>query len=204
MNLDNKLWSELFDLNRKADALIERAMKRVRPTSAISREIVNVSSVEVQWNNLPASYDPGVVLPTNSDARHGNSVKRGIYTNHGSRIYIREMGHDIFGRNANNSRISLTNNTNNFSAPVPYFKWNFSTSITQRQYADKMISSRALGRPETGSHLVFREPFILEPMETLIVEADLRSYGNFNSVESSAMPASLVINFNFFGYREGM
>jgi hypothetical protein len=134
--------------------------------------------------------------------RPGNNVKRGIYTNHGSRIYIREIGHDIFGVSANNARRSLTSS---ISAPVPYFKWNFSTSITQRQYADKRVSSRALGRPETGSHLVFREPFILEPMETLIVDAELLSYGNFRlDAEPVVMPPTLVVNFDFFGYREGM
>lgn len=197
---DNALWSELVDLNRKVDGLVDRVLKKVRPTPAISREIVALCTIEVQWLNMPGSYTSGP-LSTGSDAQTGNNVKRGIFTNKGSRLYIRELGCELFGINAANQRTLLTAEQ---SMPVPYFKWNVFTSITQRQYADKRVSAKSLGNPGTGSHLVFREPFVIEPMETVVFECELLSYGNFAVQEGPAAFPSFCISGNFFGYREGM
>lgn len=201
MNRDNQLWAELVNIDRKVEGLIDRVMRKVQPTPAITREIVSLCTVEVQWNNMPSSYN--ATMGTGSDAQLGNNVKRGIFTNKGARMYIRELGHDLFGVNTSNQRTMLAAQQ---TLPIPYFKWNVLTSITQRQYADKRVSSKSLGPPGTGSHLVFREPFVLEPMETLIFECELLSYGNFRAggVPPVGAPKSLCISGNFFGYREGM
>jgi hypothetical protein len=201
---DNQLWSDLIDLHRKADALIERVRRKVAPTPAISREVMTVASLEVRWENLPTSYN--ATMGTGSDAQNGNNVKRGVFTNKGSRIYIREMGAELYGISTDNTRLVLSAGGNDGGTfLLPYYKWNFLTSITQRQYANTRVSSRALGRPESGSHLVFREPFILEPMETLIFEAELLAYGSYQALgPPGPMPPTFVINANFFGYREGM
>lgn len=201
MNVANQLWSLLVDLNKQVDNTVERVKRKVMQTPPISREIVNVASIEVRWDNLPASYSS--TMSPNSDAQWGNNIKRGIFTNKGARIYVREMGFEMYMVSANNRRRVATSGPNDGAFIIPYFRWNFMTSITQRQYADKRVSSRSLGRPESGSHLVFREPFILEPMETLTFECELLQYGG-NDENIEFVEPSFVVNADFFGYREGM
>lgn len=206
MNLDNQLWAQLIDFSKRVDGLFDRVVKKTQQTPPISREIVSVASVEVIWQNLPTNYS--AAMSPNSDAQWGNNIKRGIFTNKGSRLYIREVGYELYGlggvieSDAPNARLYPARSSGPFGVTMPYFKWNMMTSITQRQYADKRVSMRSLGRPENGSHLVFREPFILEPMETLTVECELLQYGSVLG-GAEALPA-LVVSMDFFGYREGM
>jgi hypothetical protein len=88
---DSSLWSTLIDLNKAAVALIDRARKRIEPSPPVSRELLTNASVEVRFDNLPSTYDTGIrdPLPVNSDALWGNNVKRGIWTNGASRLYLR-------------------------------------------------------------------------------------------------------------------
>jgi hypothetical protein len=197
MRPDTELWEELGKLNKKTEALIERVFKKKKQTEPVSRELYTSMTVEVLWENLPQSYNK-TTLP-NSDSLWGSNIKRGIFTNGGSRLYIREVSQTSFYLQNDNTREVFRSN-----APRPYFLWNFQTSITQRQYADKAVSMRSLGRLENGSHLVFREPFILEPMETLVVQCELLQYGPAFLTEFSTFPTSFVVNMNFSGYREGM
>jgi hypothetical protein len=202
VSVDNRFWDQLVELNKKTDALISRVRKFIEPDPGISREIMQVASVEVRWENLPTSY---TATPSpNSDVLWGNNVKRGIFTNHGSRLLLRSIGFDAYTSGFEGSSADVRQSV--YGTPTlpvpPYWRWNFKTSITQRQYADKPVSMRSLGRPESGSQLVFREPFILEPMETLTVECELLQYGL--PVAGVAPGNVFTVNMNFFGYREGM
>jgi hypothetical protein len=198
---DSSLWSTLIDLNKAADALIDRARKRIEPSPPVSRELLTNASVEVRFDRLPALYNPASAVNTNSDALWGNNVKRGIWTNGAARLYLREIAFDTyFVRTGTDERLPA-DSTVEANVTPPYFRWNFLTSITQKQYADKRVSMFAGGRREAGNHLSFRDPLVIEPMETLTFETELLSFGG--SVQLAPL-TSFVVGFYLSGYREGM
>lgn len=201
MTADSSVWSTLIDLNKAADALIDRARKRIEPSPPVSRELLTVASVEVRFDNL-TSYSTSV-RPPNSDALAGNNVKRGIWTNGGSRLYLREIA---FQEYLSGFTSIFNNNSNSRGTISPgfYYRWNFLTSITQKQYADKRVSKFAGGRKEAGNHLSFRDPLVIEPMETFTLEVELLSSGYPASFLANSAPFSYVISLLLSGYREGM
>lgn len=204
MTADSSLWSTLIDLNKAADALIDRARKRIEPSPPVSRELLTNASIEVRFDNLPSTYniegEAGQIPPVNSDALWGNNVKRGIWTNGASRLYLRELAFDrYFVNTSSNARFYDPRGAVN-TLP-PYFRWNFLTSITQKQYADKRVSMFAGGRREAGNHLAFRDPLVIEPMETLTFEVELLAFGSdLKAQEYNAYVVALYLS----GYREGM
>lgn len=201
MTADSSLWSTLIDLNKAADSLIERARKRIEPSPPVSRELLTTASVEVRFDNLTA-YSTSV-RPSNSDALAGNNVKRGIWTNGGSRLYLRELAFQEYLTGV--TSIGNTDaNARSVNSPGFYYRWNFQTSITQKQYADKRVSKFAGGRKEAGNHLSFRDPLVIEPMETFTFEVELLSSGLPGGFLSNAGSFSYVVSLILSGYREGM
>lgn len=200
MNADSALWSTLIDLNRAADSLIDLAKKRIEPSKPVSRELLTNASIEVRFDNLPTSYGDFDVVPVNSDALSGNNVKRGVWTNGASRLYLRELAFDQYFVDSENNARRYTN----FRLDLlpAYYRWNFLTSITQKQYADKRVSMFAGGRKQAGNHLSFRDPLVIEPMETLTFEVELLSFGGTGpiAVDIDAFVVALYLS----GYREGM
>lgn len=200
MTVDANFWSSLVELNKAADALIAKAKQRIEPSQPISREIVTNASIEVRFDNLPGVYTTELETPApNSDALWGNNVKRGIWTNGASRLYLRELAFERYFVDENNARYAAPRSQLNILPP--YFRWNFQTSITQKQYADKRVSMFAGGRPEAGNHLLFRDPLVIEPMETFTFEVELLSYGADAGVLA---PPAFVVALYLAGYREGM
>jgi hypothetical protein len=199
VNADSALWSTLIDLNRAADSLIDLAKKRIEPSKPVSRELLTNASIEVRFDNLSTSYADDAV-PVNSDALSGNNVKRGVWTNGASRLYLRELAFDqYFVDSENNAR----RYTSIFLDQLPpYYRWNFLTSITQKQYADKRVSMFAGGRKQAGNHLAFRDPLVIEPMETLTFEVELLSFGGTGAPAGNI--DAYVVALYLSGYREGM
>ncbi len=182
-----KFWSALLDLNNQTDALMNRCLA-VQPSAPISREIPIVASIEAKFENLGLT-----TASPNSDAIAGRNIKRPVYTNGGSRVYIREIGFQTSLLN-----ITTLSRIPNDVAVVPAnFRWNFQTSIDQRWYATKSCLANAGGRFTAGNHLAFREPLIIEPMETLIFECELLSSWSNGSGNST------IISMLLSGYREG-
>jgi hypothetical protein len=129
-------------------------------------------------------------------------VKRGIWTNGASRLYLRELAFErYYVASATNQRQTCGSHNNPIDIVPPYYRWNFLTSITQKQYADKRVSMFAGGRSEAGNHLLFRDPLVIEPMETFTFEVELLSYGPDFEYEAST---SFVVALYLSGYREGM
>lgn len=201
MTVDANFWSSLIDLNKAADSLIAKARKRIEPSQPISREIATNASIEVRFDNLPFSYSPAAPVPTNSDALWGNNVKRGFWTNGASRLYLRELAFQKYFVEGNARSVAGTK-FRGMNVLPPYFRWNFQTSITQKQYADKRVAMFAGGRPEAGNHLLFRDPLVIEPMETFTFEVELLSLGQDFYFEED--PISYVVALYLSGYREGM
>ena len=202
MTVDANFWSSLVELNKAADSLIAKAKQRIEPSQPVSREIATNASIEVRFDNLPFSYEAAIdPVPTNSDALAGNNVKRGFWTNGASRLYLRELGFQkYFVEGEARSVAGLKYRALNYLPP--YFRWNFQTSITQKQYADKRVAMFAGGRPEAGNHLSFRDPLVIEPMETFTFEVELLSFGqDFYQLQQ---PVSYVVALYLSGYREGM
>lgn len=204
MTVDSSIWSTLVDLNKVADSLIARARKRIEPSPPVSRELLTNASIEVRFNNLPQSFDPEIVTPANSDVLWGNNVKRGFWTNGGSRLYLRELY--LYDYQVLQESVTSQKNGRNADQAVtfpPYYRWNLQTSITQKQYADKRVSRQAGGRKEAGNHLSFRDPLVIEPMETVTFEVELLCYGELFS--DPEFPVNdLIVSLYLSGYREGM
>ncbi len=205
-NPSTNLWSELIGLNKTVDGLFERARRVVMQTEPRGRELAAIVPFETRFLNLPATYATTVV--PGSDAV--DNIKQTQYTNLGSRLRLRsisfqsyyEFSEDPSGDTpAYNARIS-----NEVTAFPFNWRWNFQTSITQRWYCPQRVLKSAGGRQRSGSHLVFREPLIVEPMETLTLEIEL--LGGFGMVASqnsdlgSSTTALIVTTFD--GYREGV
>jgi hypothetical protein len=202
VNADSALWSTLIDLNRAADSLIDLAKKRIEPSKPVSRELLTNASIEVRFDNLPTSYADDAVVPVNSAALSGNNVKRGVWTNGASRLYLRELAFDqYFVDSATNTRKSQVFPLEQLP---PYYRWNFLTSITQKQYADKRVSMFAGGRKQAGNHLAFRDPLVIEPMETLTFEVELLSFGSTADAGVAPNVDAYVVALYLSGYREGM
>lgn len=209
-------WSELVEMNRRVDAVIGRVMQSVQPSKPVGREIPFFASIETRFENLP--WDFNAALPTTSDLRIGNNVKRGIFTNGSSRVYVRELGFQSSYVVPTTAALGGVSQTYDARAPVPAggfgtlppnadvfnvnWRWNFQTSVQQRWYADKRVLANAGGRSRAGNHLAFREPLIIEPMETFTFECELLSFGM--SGASGAPNAHLAVSMLLSGYREGI
>ncbi len=219
MNADTGLWSELIEMNRRVDALIERVQKSIEPSAPISREIPFFSSIEAKFDDLPNTFTD--TIPAGSDAIAGNNIKRPIFQNGSSRVYVRELsfqsallvpvdvnrteGHSGFQGAPYSARVPNDRTTFPF-----YWRWNFMTSMTNRWYADKRVSANSAGRALAGNHLAFRQPLIIEPMETFTFECELlggfwmNNAGgdtpSFQSIESTSAVVSMILS----GYREGI
>jgi hypothetical protein len=203
-----QFWSQLIELNKQADALIERVQRAVEPTQPISREIPFYASIEARFENLPASFSD--TPANNSDALFGNNIKRPIWTNHSSRVYIRELSFQAYyvapadAAAGPQPRVYEARFENNGLFPFNW-RWNFQTSITQQWYSQKRgVLAAAGGRSLAGNHLSFREPRVVEPMETFTYECELLSFdSNAASVPLDEPPTAAVISMILSGYREG-
>jgi len=198
-------------MNRRVDDLIGRVARAVQPSKPIGREIPFFASIETRFENLPQTFDS--TCGTHSDILTGNNVKRGIFTNGGSRVYVREIGFrpvyviptTVTGTPVlqYDARLSsgglLPPNVTVFGIN---WRWNFMSSITQRWYSDRRVLAQAGGRPKAGNHLAFREPLIIEPMETFTFECELLSFGMLLDVAAS--DGITVVSMLLSGYREGI
>lgn len=208
-NPGTELWNALIALNNQADSLIERVRRAVEPTMPIGREIPATISIETLFQNLPKTYAQSV--PVGSDLIAGNNVKRVSFQNGGSRLYIREIGFDsYFIRSIDPTAVGAPDYQARIANQItrfPFnFRWNFQTSITQRWYADKRCLGRTGARVASGTHLAFREPLIVEPMENVVLEVEL--LGGFQMTASQitllGSSSSAVVSMTMSGYREGV
>jgi hypothetical protein len=194
------LWSGLIELNRQADALVERCVRAVEPSLPIGREIPFFASIEARFENLPVSLSAAPA--TNSDILAGNNVKQAVYQNGGSRVYVRELSFQPYLSRSVTPTQSPAYNARQLSqfGSFPFnWRWNFQTSITQRWYSqDRRVMANAGGRATAGNHLAFREPLIIEPREAFIFECELLSY-NPEGNDPTAVVAMILS-----GYREGV
>lgn len=211
MNLGTEFWNGLIELNRKTDGLIERVRRAVEPSQPISREVPFFASLETRFDNLPLTY--GATVNPGSDALEGANLKRASFTNGGSRVYVREMTFTPFrmGTVTSGAFSYAARQRGDRRAVFPFnWRWNFLTSITQRQYsvgrggAGVRVSGLSAGRYRAGNHIAFREPLVLEPMETLTLEVELLSFG-MKTAENASLTAYTiaVVAMSMSGYREG-
>lgn len=212
MSRDNTadLWNTLIGLNKSADDLIAKVMRSKEQSQPISREIPFFASVEARFDLLPATFQAAV--NPGSDAVAGSNIKLATYENAGSRVYIREIGFEVsyISRVADDASVfPYSPRTPNNIARFPInFRWNFQTSITEKWYSrNGRCLARAGGRPQSGSHIAFREPRIIEPREGFRAEFELISFGMTGTGEPTFQdnPApSCVISMLLSGYREGI
>ena len=204
----NKFWSALIEINKQADALIRKSQRAVEPTQPISREIPAVVSIEARFNNLPNAFGGIAALNTGSDAVAGNNIKKPVFQNGSSRIYVRELGFQswiILPASTETYTPSYDARLPNGRSLFPFnWRWNFRTSITQRWYHnDRRCLAAAGGRAVVGTHLAFREPLVIEPMEQVEFECEL--LGGFWMQATALNPAtSAVVSLILSGYREGV
>ncbi len=202
MSAPVNLWSDLINMDRHVDSLIERVRRAVEPTQPISREIPFFGSIENRFIDLPPLY--ASVVPPGSDVIAGSNIKTADYTNHGSRVYVRELSLHAWQGKATTQAGGQTYDDRlevilgRF--PINYH-WNFRTSITDKWYAayGRMLAA-AGGRSVAGTHLAFREPLIIEPMETFQFECELLSFGQATGGTNNIATVQMTIS----GYREGM
>jgi hypothetical protein len=205
VSVDSSFWSELIELNKHVDGLIDRCLRAIEPTQPIGREIPFFGSIEARFDNLPMLYSD--VPAPNSDILAGNNIKRPVFTNGGSRVYVREISFQTFRarkqfENVDND--ALSRQTDYVRFPIN-FRWNFETSITQRKYCDKRVLANAGGRSLAGNHMAFREPLVIEPRETFIFECELLSYGMSQAPDSEDENRDkAIIAMYLSGYREGV
>lgn len=205
MNVQQQFWDALIGLNAKADELIEKALKASEPSPPIGREIPVFTSIEARFNNLPPLLSS--TIPAASDARAGNNVKREFFTNKGSRIYIRELSFKteiIVPTNPAGSPPEYDARIPNVQSLFPFnFRWNFQTSITGRWYSDRRCLAKSAGRFVVGNKLSFKEPLVIEPMETFTFECELLGGFNMQTAATWSTTAAIVA-MHLSGYREGM
>lgn len=203
---DAGFWSDLVNLNNRTDSLVERCRRAVEPTIPISREIPFLGSIEVLFENLPATY--AATPAVNSDALAGNNIKQSVFTNKGSRVYVRELSFQAYCVQT----VALSGIPASYEARVPNdvtnfpfnWRWNFQTSITQRWYSERRVLANAGGRARAGNHLAFREPLIIEPMETFIFECELLGGFGMNPTAVEEQGTDAVVAMTISGYREGV
>lgn len=210
--MSKEFWSDLIDLNKHVDGLFEKCLKAIETTRPIGREIPFYASLEARFEHLPRHYQQ--VAAPNSDALAGNNIKRVVFTNFGSRVYVREIGFQpMMGIQSLPPAPPGVVNSNGRSTAgyigrFPFnWRWNFQTSITQRQYADRRVLAKAGGLARAGNHLAFRKPLIIEPMETLTYECEL--VGGAGMTATGDQPPFFfediaVISMEISGYREGV
>ncbi len=201
----SEFWSALIGLNKQADALVERCLRAIEPTRPTGREIPFYASIETRYSNLPITY--GTVAVPNSDALAANSVKRNVFTNGGSRVYVRELSfQSYFLKSSDPAGLAPAYDARipNSATLFPFtWRWNYQTSITQRWYAEQRVLAQAAGRAIAGNHLAFREPQIIEPQETFVFECELM--GGFGMAQATqAVGSECVISMILSGYREGI
>lgn len=185
-----KFWSQLIELNKRADALIDTVFKATETSEPISRETPFLASIEVLYENV------GTVTSVNNDAREGINIKRQSFVNGGSRVYVREISFE----SAASANTTFRRTPNNIQPITPNFRWNFYTSILQRRYSpERGCLFSAAGRSKAGSHISFREPLIVEPRESLVFECELLSSQSVFTQNSNT-----VISMIVSGYREGV
>jgi len=208
-SIGSGLWSELVDLNKHADALISRVVRAIEPSQPIQREIPFFASIEARFDQLPSTF--AAATPASSDALAGNNVKQSIFTNHSSRVYVREIAFQpylirpttpiVAGSATYDARLAAAATAGVF----PFnWRWNFQTSIQQRWYSQKgRCFARAGGRTQVGNHLSFRNPQIIEPMETFTFECELLGAGMRVFDTGFGPHPSAVVAMLISGYREG-
>ena len=196
MGADSNFWLRITNMDRVVDGLVDRVRKSTRKSAPITREIPAYFSLEALFENLPATLasrpDP------NSDAFSGNNVKRAHIENKSSRVYLREIG--FISWYVNPDSTPAFGRSVNPTTNVPMnFRWNLHTSITDRWYSDRRCMAFSGGRTfPSNVHLRFREPFVLEPMETLTFECELLSFTGAGASFTDA-----IIAAQLSGYREG-
>lgn len=209
MSAPQQFWDNLVGLNKRVDGLVGRVLSAIEPSKPVSREIPFYGEVEVLFDNLPLNFD--ATLATNSDAIAGLNVKQGQFTNKGSRVYVREMTMTGFlcrtvstGALVLNPRDERSPSDFDHQYPINW-RWNFMTSIQQRWYSgvrNVRCLARSGGRQECGNHLSWKEPLIIEPMETLTFEVELLAAGL--STAEITVGAEAVVGLQMFGYRGEM
>ena len=209
MGAESKLWSDLIDLNKHVDGLIQRVFEATKKTEPISREVPFYASIEVLYENLPTQYDQAVVA---SDGNAGDNIKRARYENASSRVYVREMSMVSMylvplttGHNAPHDPPSpMTARFPTQTAVFPInWRWNFYTSISERKYSDTRVLANAAGRSRAGNHIAFREPLIIEPREALVFETELLGGFGMTTAPGQLQASNIVISLAMSGYREG-
>lgn len=202
-----QFWDNLIGLNKRVDNLIGRVQAAIEPTKPITREIPFYGEVEILFENIPTSF--GATVATSSNALAGLNVKQGQFTNKGSRVYVREMTMTAFLCNTVSTGALVLNprnqrNPSDLGQQFPInWRWNYMTSIQQRWYSnDRRALARSGGRQQSGNHIAFVEPQIIEPMETLTFEAELLAAGMSNA--AITVGTNAVIALQMFGYREAM
>lgn len=199
-------WDDLIELNKRADALVARVLRAKEPTEPISREVPAFVSIEARFDGLFTTY-ANAGTP-NSDALDGNNVRRPIFQNNGSRLYIRELGFQssyVVPTNPAGVAPSYDARIPNEITNFPFnWRWNFMTSITQRWYnPDRRCLANAGGRSVCGTHLSFREPLIIEPMEVFTFECEM--LGGFGMDKDAVNTGtSAIVAMLLHGYREGV
>jgi hypothetical protein len=206
MSAPQDFWSKLIDLDKSVDGLIERVQRAIEPSQPTSREIPFHATIETLFQNLFGTY--GGTASINSDALSGNNVKQNVFTNFGSRVYVRELsfqGYNV-GVHGNSNVRSSSDIT-----PFPFnFRWNFKTSIVDRWYAtaaygaNRRCLAASGGRSRAGTHLAFREPLIIEPMETLTFECELLGGFGQNEVATTFQGTQAIVAMILSGYRDEM
>lgn len=192
----SNFWSDIASLNAKVDQLIDRVFKASEPSMPIGREIPFFVSIENRFNNLPPTW----VSPVSavSDVVAGNNVKSATFTNGSGRVCIREIGLQALYVFENDSKSrAFTGMIQEYGVN---FRWNFKTSITNRQYADRRVLAKAAGRWQAGNRMAFKQPLIIEPMESLVFECELLSAG----MTEAALPPTVVVSMLMSGYREAV
>ncbi len=204
-----KFWDDLLSLNKRVDNLVGRVLAAKEPSQPITREIPFYGEVEILFQNLPLTFT--ATLNTGSDALAALNVKQGQFTNKGSRVYVREISMTGFrARTVTTGALVLNprdeRNPSDLTQQYPInWRWNFMTSIQQRWYSgvrNVRCLARSGGRQECGNHLSFREPLIIEPMETFTFEAELLAAGM--STTEITVGTNAIITMQLSGYREAM
>lgn len=202
MSAPTDFWSRLIEINKYVDGLIDRTSAAARASQPISREIPFFAQIEARFDNLPDQY--AATINPACGLLAGNNIRQPIYNNGGSRVYIREIGIVPYrASSVSTSNDVLARRTDFRRFPINY-RWNFTTSITNRQYANLPVMARAAGSARAGTHLAFREPLIIEPRETFQFYCELLSFGMNDTAERDANYDTALISMSISGYREGV